>query len=157
MTAVFTSQNLVIFGQLFLAVVLGSLIGTERELKGRLAGTKTHALVCLGACLFTVLSTVGFREFSLGTGFDPSRIASQIVIGIGFLGAGLIIFQQSKIQGLTTAAGIWTTAAIGMAMGLKLYFVAFFATFLVLLIFTLLYYFEIFLDRFRREENKTPQ
>lgn len=113
---------------------------------------RTHALVCLGACLFTILSTVGFQAFSPGTSFDPSRIASQIVIGIGFLGAGLIIFQQSKIQGLTTAAGIWTTAGIGMAVALKLYFISFFATFLVLFIFTLLYYIEIFfVDRFRKE------
>lgn len=156
MNIIFTFQNLEIFGQLFLAVILGSLIGTERELKRRVAGMRTHALVCLGACLFTVLSTVGFREFSLGTNFDPSRIASQIVIGIGFLGAGLIFFQESKIQGLTTAAGIWTTAAIGMTVGLRLYFVSFFTTFLVLLIFTLLYYFEIFIDRFRKEDNKNP-
>jgi putative Mg2+ transporter-C (MgtC) family protein len=153
MSIIFTSQNLEIFSQLFLAALLGSLIGTERELKGRLAGTKTHALVCLGACLFTILSVVGFQSFASGTAFDPSRVASQIVIGIGFIGAGLIIFQQSKIQGLTTAAGIWTTAGIGMALGLKFYFVAFFATFLVLVIFTLLYYFEIFIDRFRKEEE----
>ncbi len=153
MSAIFTFQNLEIFGQLFLAALLGSLIGTERELKGRLAGIKTHALVCLGACLFTILSVTGFQDFASGTGFDPSRVASQIVIGIGFLGAGLIIVQQSKIQGLTTAAGIWTTAAIGMALGLKFYLVAFFATFLVLLIFILLYYFEIFIGRFRKEDK----
>jgi putative Mg2+ transporter-C (MgtC) family protein len=154
MNLIFTSQNLEIFYQLFLAAILGGLIGTEREIKGRLAGTKTHALVCLGACLFTIISTVGFQNFSWGTSFDPSRVAAQIIIGIGFIGAGLIIFQRSQIQGLTTAAGIWVTAGIGMTTGLKLYFVALFATFLVLLIFTLLYYFEIFIDRFRKEEDK---
>ena len=154
MTAIFTFQNLEIFGQLFLAAILGTLIGTERELKGRLAGTRTHALVCLAASLFTILSTVGFRDFVLGTQFDPSRVASQVVIGIGFIGAGLIIFQESKVQGLTTAVGIWTTTAIGMAVGLKFYFVAFFATFLVLLIYTLLYYFEIFIDRFRDKNRR---
>ena len=84
MSLIFNSQNLEIFGQLLLAVILGSLIGAERELRGRLAGVKTHALVCLGAGLFTVLSTVGFGEFVSAANFDPSRVASQIVVGIGF-------------------------------------------------------------------------
>jgi len=154
MNLIFNPQNLEIFGQLLLAVTLGSLIGMERELRGRLAGVKTHALVCLGAGLFTVLSTIGFGEFVSGTGLDPSRVASQIVVGIGFLGAGLIVFQQSQIQGLTTAAGIWTTAAIGMAIGVKFYFVALFTTFLVLLVYAVLYYFEIFIDRFRDKTRK---
>lgn len=155
MSTIFDPQNLEIFIQLFLAAILGSLIGTERELKGRLAGVKTHALVCLGACLFTILSTIGFKDFILGVSFDPSRIASQIVVGIGFIGAGLIIFHESKIQGLTTAAGIWTTAGIGMAVGLRFYFAAFFATFLVILIYTLLYYFELYLHRIwdKRDKN----
>lgn len=147
MNIFFNPQNLEIFGQLFLAVILGALIGTEREIKGRLAGLKTHTMVCLGACLFTVLSVVGFQNFIIGNSFDPSRVASQIVVGIGFIGAGLIIFQESKIQGLTTAAGIWTTAGIGMAIGLRFYFVAIFATFLVLLVFTLLYYIESYMHR----------
>jgi len=153
MNIIFNPQNLEIFGQLFLAVVLGALIGTEREMRGRLAGVKTHALVCLGSCLFTILSIIGFQDF--GSAVDPSRIASQIVVGIGFLGAGLIIFHQSKIQGLTTAAGIWATAAIGMTVGLQFYPIAFFATFLVLVIYTLFYYFEIFLDHF--QDKKTPK
>lgn len=147
MNAIFDPQNLEIFSQLLMAAVLGILIGTERELKGRLAGVKTHALVCLGSCLFTILSAVGFKDFILGASFDPSRVASQIVVGIGFIGAGLIIFHESKIQGLTTAAGVWTTAGIGMAIGLKFYFAAFFTTFLVLLIYTVLYYFELYLHR----------
>lgn len=154
MSIIFSPQNLEIFGQLLLAVTLGSLIGIERELRGRLAGVKTHALVCLGAGLFTILSVVGFQGSASGTGLDPSRVASQIVVGIGFLGAGLIIFQQSQIQGLTTAAGIWTTAAIGMAIGVKFYFVALFATFLVLLVYAVLYYLEIFVDRFRDKTQK---
>lgn len=146
MNAIFDPQNLEIFGQLFIAAILGILIGTERELKGRIAGVKTHALVSLGACLFTILSTIGFSNFP-SAGFNPAQVASNIVVGIGFIGAGLIIFHESRIQGLTTAAGIWTTAGIGMAIGLKFYFPAFFATFLVLLIYTFLYYFEIYLHR----------
>lgn len=154
MSIIFSSQNLEIFGQLLLAVTLGSLIGIEREFRGRLAGVKTHALVCLGAGLFTILSTVGFGKFVSGVGFNPEQVASQVVVGIGFLGAGLIIFQQSQIQGLTTAAGIWTTAAIGMAVGVKFYFVALFTTFLVLLVYAILYYLEIFIDRFRDKTQK---
>ena len=154
MSLIFNSQNLEIFGQLLLAVILGSLIGAERELRGRLAGVKTHALVCLGAGLFTILSTTGFKEFISGNDFDPSRVASQIVVGIGFLGAGLIIFYQSQVQGLTTAAGIWTTAAIGMAIGVKFYFAALSATFLVLLVYAIFYYLEIFIDRFRDKTGK---
>lgn len=157
MAIIFNPQNLEIFIQLFLAVILGSLVGAERELRGRLAGAKTHALVCLGASLFTILSTVGFKNFVLGTYFDPSRVAAGIVVGIGFLGAGLIIFHQARLQGLTTAAGIWVTAAIGMAVGLKFYFAAFFAAFLVLFIYTVLYYFEIFIDRWRDKTRKTSQ
>ena len=155
MSTFFDPQNLEIFGQLLLAAILGSLIGTEREIKGRLAGVKTHALVCLGACLFTILSTIGFGSFASAGGFNPAQVASQIVVGIGFIGAGLIIFHESKIQGLTTAAGIWTTAGIGMAVGLKFYFAAFFATFLVLLIYTLLYYFELYLHRVWDKRDKT--
>ena len=150
MDIILSAQNLEIFGQLFLAAILGILIGTEREIRSRGAGMRTHALVCLGACLFTIISTIGFDKFSLMPGFNPAMVASQVVVGIGFIGAGLIIFQESKIQGLTTAAGIWATAAIGMAVALKLYFAAFFTTFLVLFIFTLLFYLEIFIDRFRK-------
>lgn len=154
MNIIFDPQNLEIFGQLLLAVILGILIGTEREIKGRLAGMKTHALVCLGSCLFTILSVIGFASFSSAGGFNPAQVASQIVVGIGFIGAGLIIFQESKIQGLTTAAGIWTTAGIGMAIGLKFYFAAFFTAFLVVLIFTILYYFEIYLHHILDKKNK---
>jgi putative Mg2+ transporter-C (MgtC) family protein len=155
MNLIFSPQNLEIFSQLLIAAVLGILIGTEREIKGRLAGVKTHALVSLGSCLFTILSTIGFNRFVVGTGFNPAHVAANIVVGIGFLGAGLIIFHESKIQGLTTAAGIWTTAGIGMAIGLKFYFAAFFVTFLVLLIYTFLYYFELYLHRVWDKKDKT--
>jgi putative Mg2+ transporter-C (MgtC) family protein len=96
--------------RLLLAVVLGGLIGIEREAHRRPAGLRTHILVSLGAALFTVVS-----ETYSGPHSDPSRIASQIVSGIGFLGAGTIIRQGSIVRGLTTAASLWTTAAIGMA------------------------------------------
>jgi len=98
--------------RLLLAGVLGGLIGYEREAHGRPAGLRTHILVCLGAAMFTIVSSA----YS-GQNADPGRVASQIVTGIGFLGAGTIIRQGSIVRGLTTAASLWTTAAIGMAVG----------------------------------------
>lgn len=122
-----------IFIQLVLATFLGGLIGIEREYKRKQAGLRTFSLICLGATLFTLLSLEVFYLFKNQSiiDFDPTRIIGQIVVGVGFLGAGLIIFRGSRIEGLTTATGIWVTAAIGVAVGIKLYFVAIFTTFLV--------------------------
>jgi len=136
-------ENLEIFGQLLLAVVLGSLIGMERELAKKKAGMRTFALVALGSCLFSIISKLAFKEFWGVPGFDPSRIASQVVVGIGFIGAGSIIFYQSNIRGLTTAAGLWVSAAIGMAIGFKLYAIGIFAALLTILVLVLLWIFEI--------------
>lgn len=98
--------------RLFVAVVLGSLIGYERERVGKPAGVRTHGMVSLGAALFTVVSVHGF-----GAGADTARVAAQIVTGIGFVGAGAILHQRDSVQGLTTAASLWVTAAIGLAVG----------------------------------------
>ncbi len=117
------------------AALMGGLIGIEREYRAKEAGFRTHFLVALGAALFMVLSAHGFGDvlFSEGTRLDVSRIAAQVVSGIGFIGAGTIIFQRHAVHGLTTAAGLWVTAAIGMAAGAGLYVIAAFTTFLVLL------------------------
>lgn len=139
---IFTQQNIEIFYQLLLAMSLGAAIGAERRLAQKTAGMRTFALVSMGAALFTIISSVAFMDYVGKPGFDPSRIASQIVVGIGFLGAGLIIFQDSKVRGLTTAAGLWVTAAIGMAVGYKLYVIAVFATILTLVVFLFLWLFE---------------
>lgn len=140
-----------VFFQLTLAVILGGVIGIERRLAGKVAGVRTYALVALGACLFSLMSKNAFVEFSGISGFDPSRIASQVVVGIGFLGAGLIVFQKNRVQGLTTAAGLWVTAAIGMAIAYKFYDVAIFATFLTLVIFVVLWHIErVFLKNLAR-------
>ena len=122
--------------QLFLATVLGALIGLEREIKRKEAGLQTYSLVALGTCLFTIIFFELFNSFfgKTGISFDPSRIIMAIAIGIGFIGAGVIFRQPSGIVGLTTAAGLWATAAIGIAAGAKLYFLAIFTTFLALLI-----------------------
>src|SRR6476646_7576937 len=125
--------------RLGLAAVLGGAIGVERELRDREAGIRTHLLVSLGSALFTLVSAYGFHEF-LTSGdavvrADPTRIAAQIVTGIGFLGAGAIIREGLSIRGLTTAATLWVVAAIGMACGAGYYWPAAAAT--VLTIFAL--------------------
>jgi putative Mg2+ transporter-C (MgtC) family protein len=117
--------------QILLAAILGMAIGAEREHRHRSAGLRTYTLVAIGSCLFTILSIYGFSN-GVHAAYDPSRIASQIVVGIGFIGAGMIILRENKVEGLTTAAGIWTTAGIGMAVGLGFYFVAIFSTVLIL-------------------------
>lgn len=129
-------------GQLILAVILGAFIGLERQLAGKTAGVRTYALVSLGSALFSYMSKYGFMEFWGVSGFDPSRIASQVVVGVGFIGAGLIIFHSEQVRGLTTAAGLWVSAAIGMAVGFRLYPIAIFTTILVLVIFIILWIIE---------------
>ena len=98
--------------RLFVALLLGGVIGIEREYRSKEAGFRTHFLVALGSALFCIVSQYGFG-FDLK---DSSRVAAQVVSGIGFLGAGTIIFQKNAVRGLTTAAGLWVTAAIGLAL-----------------------------------------
>lgn len=121
----------IIVARLLLSAILGGLIGLEREIHGRPAGFRTHLLVSLGSCLFTVVS-IYFREIwgdSSGSGIaaaDPGRIAAQVVTGIGFLGAGAIIREKASIRGLTTAACLWVVSAVGIACGVGLYLTALF-------------------------------
>lgn len=123
--------------RLFLAAVFGALIGLERERKDWTAGMRTHMMVCLGSALIMLVSSFGFSDV-LGTAhveLDPSRIAAQVVSGIGFIGAGTILFlRQGRIRGLTTASGLWTVAAIGLATGGGMYFAAGVTTILALMI-----------------------
>ncbi len=106
---------------ILIAGVLGFLIGLERKLRSKEAGIRTHTIVCLASALFMVISKYAFGE---GEDFDPARIAAQIIPGIGFLGAGIIVYRKNVIHGLTTAAGVWATAGVGMACGGRLYVVA---------------------------------
>lgn len=122
--------------QLVLAVVLGAAIGLEREWKKKGAGLQTYSLVTLGSCLFTI---IGFELFNLFSGqagiiFDPSRIILAIATGIGFIGAGVVIYRGIQVEGITTAAGLWCAAAIGITVGARLYFLAFLATVLAVII-----------------------
>lgn len=127
----FTAAGIVeILARLVLALALGALIGLERESVEKPAGLRTHTLVTLGAALFTLISKEGF----FGSGADPARIASNIVVGIGFLGAGTIWRSGVTVTGLTTAATLWTSAAIGTAVGAGFYLGAVAATALVVVV-----------------------
>lgn len=123
-----------------LALVLGALIGAERQRGDRPAGMRTHALVCLGSTLFMLVSAYAFPEFTQVSGgrVDPTRIAAQVVSGIGFLGAGMIFTQQNVTRGLTTAAGLWVVAAIGLAVGAGMYFIACGCSVLILVVLAVL-------------------
>lgn len=106
---------------ILISVVLGFLIGYERKLRFKEAGIRTHTIVCAGSALIMVVSKYGFND---SVEADASRVAAQIVSGIGFLGAGIIIYRKHEIHGLTTAAGVWATSGVGMAAGAGLYIVA---------------------------------
>ena len=127
------------------SVILGGLVGLERELRGRWAGMRTHMLVCLGATLF-MLAMTSFQHFQSG---DVSRVIQGMIAGIGFLGAGTILklTNRSKVKGLTTAATIWLAAAVGVACGLKLYALAGSAVILALVVLEGLRYVERLLDK----------
>lgn len=105
-----TILSLSTLASLLLSVVLGAIVGIEREITHKPAGLRTHMLVCLGSCLFTIVS--------IGFSVDPARIAAGIVAGIGFIGAGSIWSEKDKVQGITTAASLWATAAIGLTAGI---------------------------------------
>ena len=139
--------------QLILAIILGGLIGLEREYKRKGAGLQTYSLVALGTCLFTVISFELFDFFTVKSGisFDPSRIIQAVAVGIGFIGAGVIFRQASGVVGLTTAAGLWTTAAIGVAAGVKFYALALVATLAAILILT---GFGLLEEKMFKEKNK---
>ncbi|MFC5468597.1 MgtC/SapB family protein [Cohnella suwonensis] len=122
--------------RLLLSVLLGGLIGFERERKNHAAGLRTHTLVCLGSCLIMMLSMYGFADFvnEPNVRLDPARLAAQVITGVGFLGAGTILFTGKSITGLTTAASIWVVMAIGLTVGAGFYLPAVFSVIMVLLI-----------------------
>ena len=145
--------SLELVGRLVLAGALGALIGVEREYRAKTAGTRTHFLVALGSALLMVVSQYGFMEPAVaGTHTaDAARVAAQIVSGIGFIGAGTILVQKHVVHGLTTAAGMWVAAGIGMASAGGLYVIAISATVLSLIGL------ELFgLINFRRRKEKNP-
>jgi len=122
--------------RLLISVILGGLIGFERERKNHAAGLRTHTLVCMGSCLIMILSIYGFTDFigQPNVNRDPARLAAQAITGIGFLGAGTILFTGKSITGLTTAASLWVVMAIGLAVGAGFYFPAAVSSVLALLV-----------------------
>ena len=125
--------------RLLCAAMAGFIIGFERKSRSKEAGVRTHAIVALGAALMMILSKYAFSDLSVNGGFadgvrgaDPARITAQVVSGIGFLGAGIIMYRRDSLRGLTTAAGIWATAGLGMAFGAGMYVVGAVATVIVL-------------------------
>jgi len=130
--------------QLVLALILGSIVGLEREIKKRGAGLQTYSLVALGSCLFTIIA-FELIDFFVGQPiitFDPSRIIQAVAIGVGFIGGGVIFRHGAGVAGLTTAAGLWVAAAVGVAIGAKFYFLAITATLLALFILVVFGLFE---------------
>ena len=130
----FLTQNSDLILRLILAIFLGMLVGAERFLVHKEAGIKTHALVSMGSALFIIISEMIIQRYANVEVFDPMRMASQIIVGIGFLGAGTIMLSGNRLIGLTTASGLWITAGIGMAAGFGLFSLSIISTVLVLLI-----------------------
>ena len=146
-------QELII--RIFCAAILGGLIGLEREWRAKEAGFRTHFLVALGSALFMIVSAYGFEGVMTTAEhrWDVSRVAAQVVSGIGFIGAGTIIFRKSEnvVSGLTTAAGLWVTAAIGLACGGGMYILSTASTLMVLVGLEAFNFFLRKLDKHRKE------
>ncbi|GHP14549.1 methyltransferase [Lentilactobacillus fungorum] len=122
--------------RLFVAAICGGMVGYERKVRLKTAGIRTHMLVAVGAALFMIISKYGFFDLTshaTAISLDPSRVASQVVTGIGFIGAGAIMTRNHKIDGLTTAAGLWATAAIGLAIGAAMYVIGIAGTLCILI------------------------
>ena len=146
--------QLELIGRLALGLVLGAAIGLERELQRQPAGFRTHSLVALGAAIFTVVSGFAF----VGVDADPTRIAAQIVTGIGFIGAGTIIRHNGSVRGLTTAASLWAVAAVGTASGAGLYVVAIGSALLIIVVLSLFDRFEdALIRRFGGEHSRAAE
>lgn len=133
--------------KILLATALGGIIGMERELSHKEAGLRTNILIAIGSTLLTILS---FKISAMGPGGDPARLTAQIVSGIGFLGAGAIIQARFAVHGLTTAATIWTVAAIGIAVGSGLYLIAFLVAIFVVIVLTVFRYFIAYLEKHKQ-------
>jgi putative Mg2+ transporter-C (MgtC) family protein len=148
-----------IFVRLVMAVLLGGLVGIERTLAGKTAGMRTYALVAMGSAMFVLISEIVSAHFLNLTNFDPLRMASQILVGIGFIGAGLVFHNglDMRTSGLTSAAGLWVAAGIGMACGFHLYALALMVAVLTLIIFTILWYVEKGFKKMSYSDERTEK
>ncbi len=155
-STIIDSQNFEIALKLATALFLGMSLGVERAIAGKTAGMRTYGLVTMGSALFVIVGVMAGGGFGSPSALVESiRMSAQVITGIGFLGAGLIFFNGGKMNGVTTAAGIWVAAGIGMAVGYGLYFVAVMVTVLALLVFTVLWYIEERLKKLAHFDNKT--
>lgn len=155
--AQFVDPNAIMFAKLLLAMVLGGVIGTERAILARqTAGTRTFGLVALGSALFIIISNYVTSSYLGVADVQPIFMAAAIITGIGFLGGGLIVFRGDALHGVTTAAGLWITAAIGVAVGFGMYAVGIFATILTLLMFSGMWYVENRFKHWFQERTTDP-
>lgn len=138
----FDVATLIVALKLFVSLFLGMIIGTERVWAHKTAGMRTYALVSMGSALFVVIADTISYHYLAFSSTNPLMLISQIVVGVGFIGAGLIFTKDAKAKGLTTATGLWVSAGIGMATGLGLYKIAVMATFFTLFIFIVLWFIE---------------
>ena len=145
--------------RLVIAVALGGLVGIERTLAGKAAGMRTYALVSMGSALFIIISVLVSAQLLGSTNFDPLRIASQVLVGIGFIGAGLVFHnnRDMRTSGLTSAAGLWVSAGIGMASGFGLYSLAIIASLLTIIVFTVLWFIEKGVKKFSYADDNVEQ
>lgn len=148
--------TIVIISKLGVAILCGMIIGLERVWAHKTAGMRTYALVSMGSALFVIISETMLSTYTNYPGINPFHIVAQIVVGVGFLGTGLIFSHDSKVMGMTTATSLWVSAGIGMAAGFGLFGMAFIATFLTLFIFVALYVIEARLKKtkFFKEDNE---
>ena len=151
----FFVENSEIILRLIVATGLGLIIGVERLLVKQAAGMKTHALVSMGSAVFVLISEAVVQKYMNVPGLNPTMMAAQIIVGIGFLGAGSIILQGSRLVGLTTAGGLWVTAGIGMAAGFGLFNLVLVAGFLVLFVFIVISVVERPIRKISGEDNQS--
>ena len=142
--------------RLFVALLLGMVIGIERVWAHKTAGMRTYALVSMGSALFVIVSNEMVKYYTGMSGLNPLMLVAQIVVGVGFIGAGLIFTKDSKLMGLTTATGLWVSAGIGMAAGFKLFNIAIIATVLTLFVFIVLWFVEEQLKKLKFFKENPP-
>jgi putative Mg2+ transporter-C (MgtC) family protein len=143
-----------IFINLFIAMVLGMVIGIERFIAGKTAGMRTYTLISMGSALFVTISQLVTAHLG-GVNYDPLRIAAQVVAAAGFLGVGAIFHKDNQISGVTTASGLWVSAGVGMAAGFGLYSLAITVTVLTLFTFIVLWFIEKQIRKFSRQDDTT--
>ncbi len=154
---IIASHSFELILRLTAALLMGAAVGTERIIAHKTAGMRTYALVAMGSALFITISESVASVYAGAQGFSPTLIAGHIISGVGFLGAGLIIFKDTKITGLTTATGIWVSAGIGIAAGFGLFALAFAATLLTLFIFVVLWYIEQRIIKLSEKDPNPPK